>query len=61
MTPEVKDLIDQAQWALKLLSKNAQPYNHEYTCVVRLTRAIGKSKAMEIELATEIIFCICFK
>lgn len=41
MTNELRDLLHNAQWAIELLSKQARPYNHEYTCVVRLTQAIG--------------------
>lgn len=37
----VADLIVQANWAIELLAKNARPYNHEYTCQVRLVAAIG--------------------
>lgn len=38
---DLKDLLHNAQWAVELLAKHSQPYNHEYTCIVRLTRAIG--------------------
>ncbi|MBV6487610.1 MAG: hypothetical protein GHHEDOFH_01557 [Pseudorhodoplanes sp.] len=36
------DLIAQANWAVQLLTKNASPYNHEYTCQIRLVKAIGQ-------------------
>lgn len=36
------ELIANANWANKLLAKNARPFNHEYTCQVRLVEAIGQ-------------------
>lgn len=47
MTKEVRDLIAIANWAVELLGKQAHPYNHEYTCSVRLVEAIGAVERAE--------------
>ena len=41
MTPEIRDLIHNANWAVELLAEQARPYNHAYTCQRRLVEAIG--------------------
>jgi predicted oxidoreductase len=41
MYEATRDLIDNARWAIKLLAHEAKPYNHQYTCMARLTEAIA--------------------
>jgi hypothetical protein len=41
MNAQIRDLIDNANWAVKLLADQARPFNHAYTCQRRLVEAIG--------------------